>query len=78
MRALKIYGKLSSDLGRGEVDENYYRVLYKYAGLLMELDVDRARFFFKSMARRGFGKWDEGRWGYQEKMDALHKLLKRG
>lgn len=74
-KAVGIYGELAVGLGRRQQDENWYRLTWKYAARLAELDPDRARGFFRAMDARGHAAWDENRWGYRAKMDAVRRVL---
>jgi hypothetical protein len=75
-RAVQAYGDLSSALDRaGRLDEHYYRLIEKYAARLFDRDPELARRFFDLMERRGYGKWDEDRWGCRSRMEALKKRV---
>ena len=38
-------------------------------------DPEQARRFFDLMEKKGYGKWDEDKWGYRAKMEALKKKV---
>lgn len=69
-QAMEAYGELRIAF-RMSQNEHYYRLTEKYARLLFQRDPERCRDFFLGMEKRGYGKWDEGQWGYKAKMDAL-------
>ena len=73
--AVRVYGELAVGVGRRQQDENWYRLTWKYAAQLAEVDPDRSRAFFRAMDARGHGAWDENRWGYRTKMDAVRQVL---
>jgi hypothetical protein len=74
-RAIQIYGDLSAGLVRGRADEHAFRCTEKYAIRLFDRDPELARRFFQLMEGRGYGKWDEDRWGYRTRMETLKKRL---
>jgi hypothetical protein len=73
-RAMATYGELSAAM-RGKDVEPWYRLTWKYAARLVEVDPDRAKRFFLLMEKRGYGPWDENRWGYKAKMEELRKQV---
>ena len=65
--------QLAWDL-RSVKGEHYYRVLWKHARALFEIDLDKLRTFFQGMDARGYGPdWDDNEWGYREKIEAVRK-----
>ena len=68
--AMEAYGDLRGAF-RMSQNEHYFRLTEKYARILFQRDPERCRDFFVGMEKRGYGKWDEGRWGFKPKMDAL-------
>jgi hypothetical protein len=72
-RAVKSYGELASAVGVVQKNEAYYRLIWKYAARQAELDPDAARRFFRIMEAKGYGAWDEDRWGFRSKMAAVKK-----
>lgn len=75
-QAVRIYGELSSALFLGgRTEEPYYRLTEKYVARLFDRDPEQARRYFEIMEKRGYGKWDEDKWGYRTKMEALKKKV---
>jgi len=81
-RADKVYAQLSAMLmGSQTFNEHTWRLLYKHADCLFELDLDGLRKFYDSMTLRGYApRWDEdekgvSKWGFREKFEALRKEL---
>lgn len=72
--AAMAYGELSA-ARRTTQDEAWFRLTWKYAARLAEVDPDRTRRYLQNMERRGYGDWDEGRWGYREKMAEVRRKL---
>ncbi len=70
-RAVQIYGELSTALLPRRPDEHAFRITEKYAARLFDRDPEQARRFFDVMEKRGYGKWDEDRWGFRARMEAL-------
>ncbi len=73
-RAAQAYGELSA-ARRATQDEAWFRLTWKYAARLAEIEPDRARRYLDMMEKRGYGPWDEGRWGYREKMAEVRRKL---
>lgn len=71
--AVKTYGGLST--GIGQKDEAYYRLVWKYAARQAEVDPDAAKRFFRIMEAKGYGAWDDDRWGYRSKMAEVKHVL---
>jgi tetratricopeptide (TPR) repeat protein len=81
-RCEKIYAQLATMLiSNQRFDEHAYRLLYKRAEALFELDLDALRSFYNNATVRGWApKWDVNEknvsaWGYQTKFEDLRKKL---
>lgn len=81
-QAEKNYAQLAGALmARNLYNEHTYRLLYKRAECLFELDPDALARFFDTMELRGYAPaWDadekgQSRWGYREKLENLRKKL---
>ncbi|MFN3487144.1 MAG: hypothetical protein ACK44W_16895, partial [Planctomycetota bacterium] len=81
-QAEKNYAQLAGALmARNLYNEHTYRLLYKRAECLFELDPDALARFFDTMELRGYAPaWDadeqgQSRWGYREKFENLRKKL---
>ncbi len=72
--ALREYGDLSV-ARRDKQDEHYFRLTWKYATQLFARDPEQAREFFEKMEKRGYGRWDEEKWGFRAKMEALKSRI---
>ncbi len=78
----KVYARLSGMLMSNQTyNEHTWRLLYKHALAIFELDIDQLRFFYDGMDRRGYApKWDEDEkgvspWGFKAKFEELRKQL---
>jgi len=78
----KIYAQLATMLiSNQRFDEHAYRLLYKRAEVLFDLDLDALRSFYNNATVRGWApKWDVNEkdvsaWGYQSKFLELQKKL---
>jgi hypothetical protein len=70
--AVKAYGELSSAI-RNRQGEAWFRLTWKCASRQLELDPDRVKQYFRIMEMKGYGSWDDGRWGYRAKMEDLRR-----
>lgn len=83
-RAEATYAELAGLLMSNQrFNEHTYRLLYKRAECLFELDPDALARFFDAMELRGYAPgWDadekgQSRWGFREKFEALRKKLEQ-
>ncbi len=81
-QADRVYAQLSALLiSTNTLNEHTYRLLYKHAWCLFELDPDGCRRFFDSMRLRGYSPaWDvdekgASKWGFKAKFDELSAQL---
>ncbi len=73
-----IYARLAVALSESnQLDEHYWRLLYKHAECYMlQEDYLNLQRFFSSYDLRGIApKWDDNQWKFQEKFEALRKKL---
>lgn len=72
-RAVTTYHRLFLRLDEG-AGEPYWRVMWKYAQTLSKIDLDGLASFFEYMRRCNIGPaWDEGKFGFKEKLEELRK-----
>ncbi len=83
-QADKTYSALASMMMQSNTyNEHTWRLLYKHAQALFEIDPDQLHSFFTSMKARGYApKWDSddkgvSRWGFQSKFEEIRTQLEQ-
>lgn len=72
--SIRRYAELAS--GRAlKQDEHYFRLSWKYASRLFARDPEQAHAYFADRERRGYGAWDEDRWGWRTRIAELRRQV---